>query len=491
MSASQGPQAKAEERDSAVATMHWIASQQTGRQPVLLVTLLLTLASLVAARPTQERCQMENKTYGVGETWQIGPFCASCTCLEGGQIGCKAPTCPSIDCEEPRQTKGQCCPTCDNPPTSPFTTPDEELTSDLLLSSGCDYLDGHYEVGEAFASNRSGLKTNSDDQCVLCHCMESGEVLCVLQTCLPRPGCSRMVRVSEDCCPVCADELSSEGGDCAMPSGQRMRNGSSWQPTIEQIGVVACVTCTCLDGEISCERLDCPEDSALPCSDPRHQKGKCCKTCPGQQKALEIANRGRGKGEKGGKGSPSKKNKTKSQNSRPEKRKRKKKRKCRHLKDQEKKKCRKRLKKLKKRRRKSRKLSDMRLEAILGRLCLHDDTERLVYRSKGDNSESLYFDEHKENKIEQLHWVIRKGKIQRTDRKVILDPREVRRNVRVREILGTASAKDIKRFKRRLDRRQTRCTKKCRRKLLDKAVKKLKLRPLDLNKTCSGRSPNN
>ncbi|GFR63174.1 chordin protein 2 [Elysia marginata] len=366
----------------------------------------------------------------------------------------------------------------------------------MLPITGCDYLDNHYEVGEAFPSNRSGVNTNSDDQCVLCHCMQSGEVRCVLQTCMPRSGCSRMIRVADDCCPVCAD--------CATPSGQRMRNGSSWQPTIPQIGLVECVTCTCMDGKIECERQNCPEDSSLPCQDPRHQQGECCKTCPGRHKALEIAMNGVGAGGAGGGrrggggkgstkgGSGSKTGRKKDRKRRPGKGKRKKKGRCRHLKDQEKKKCRRR----QKRRRKNRKSSgkrmkfkpDMRVHTVLARLCLHDDTTRLVYRGKGDNFETLYFDGRQENRIEQLYWLIRKGKIQRTDRKLILDPGEVRRTVRVGEVLGTATEKDIKRFKRRLERRQKRCKKKCRRKWLDKTIEKLKLLPLDLSKSCGGRN---
>ncbi|RUS84449.1 hypothetical protein EGW08_007833, partial [Elysia chlorotica] len=92
----------------------------------------------------------------------------------------------------------------------------------------------------------------------------------------------------------------------------------------------------------------------------------------------------------------SRKNKIKIRDGRPGMGKKKKKRKCRHLKDQEKKKCRRRLKRLKKR-----------LSAMMGRLCLHDDDAFLVYRHKGENFESIYFDAFKEKRIEPLLWVIR------------------------------------------------------------------------------------
>ncbi|BFZ00302.1 hypothetical protein BsWGS_03341 [Bradybaena similaris] len=431
-----------------------------------------------SVRPTfsdfKETCTLGDEHYAVGDTWhpKLLPFgentCVNCTCLTGGDVRCSGMDCPKPKCEEPRIVVGQCCPTCD--------VQREETGSQVNEQPGCEFYGHHHEDGDVFPSNKTALKPKHGNQCVLCACYR-GDVICHLKTCLPNNKCQKAMRVDDDCCLHCQDVSSVkdhtkfishnmnqtlEEGDCLYATG-RQKNGTTWKPVIGQYGEMKCIVCTCFNGHINCERLHCPEESELKCNSSELDPDECCKQCTTQVKydnkqlteAKTCTTDSTNKNDKkhcSRKQQSSRKSRTRNKN----------------------------------RNKQGRRIfqAEMRLNDVLHKLCLPDKAQHLVYHTKGNNLESLVFDWTSHNTLEYISWTIRKGKLQNTERKTVSDPGEYRRNITVAELLGAVHKKNMKSFFKHLERKQRQCKKKCKRKILDRAIKRLKIQELDLTKSC-------
>jgi len=56
-------------------------------------------------------------------------------------------------------------------------------------------------------------------------------------------------------------------------------HGSTWHPVIGPFGMMECVTCKCIKGQIDCGRLKCPPKKEMPCAKPVKVEGHCCPIC--------------------------------------------------------------------------------------------------------------------------------------------------------------------------------------------------------------------
>ncbi|XP_059177867.1 chordin-like protein 2 [Physella acuta] len=367
--------------------------------------------------------------------------------FNGGELHCVHPECPKPTCDEPRIIKGQCCQTCDEfGPDSPVREGPKP--------SGCDLEWGHYDHLDVFPSNRTALKPKPG-QCVLCLCYDS-KLICHLKTCQPTLKCPNLVEMDDDCCMHCdvtdagtpgnSAKTKQSSGDCVSSTSEVHANGSTWNPVIFSFGEVKlkggggevkCVQCRCLNGIIDCYRLQCPEESTLKCDNPQPDPDGCCKECP-TEKHRQVKD---GKIRKGA----NKKKPTKGSS-------------------------------------KPIFSTSMSLNDVIGKLCLPKGAERVVYYTKGDNFLTLAFDDPKKNLIEQMHWVIKRGRVQSSVNKKVTDTVGYRKKTTVADILGVIDKKNLKRFLRRLEKRQGSCPKKCRRKLVENAIKKMPVKTLDLKK---------
>ncbi|CAG5125908.1 unnamed protein product [Candidula unifasciata] len=409
--------------------------------------LICLLAS--SFRPTisdiKEICTLGDEHYGVGDTWhpKLLPFgdnpCVNCTCLRGGEVMCNGMDCPKPKCEEPRIVVGQCCPTCE-------VQMEDENRSQVKEGPGCQFYGHLYEDGDVFPSNKTALKPKHSNQCVLCACYR-GDVICHLKTCLPNHKCQKTMKVDDDCCLHCQDVTSLRGhtklishnqnqtleaGDCLSATG-RQKNGTRWKPVIGQYGEMKCIVCSCLNGHINCERLHCPKLSDLNCTSSGIPADECCNQCVtdvkyNDKELTETTDCSKGSRDRNNKKlCPRKKQSSRKSRTRNKNR-------TKH----------------------GRRifLAEMQLNDVVSKLCLPEKSQHLVYHTRGNNLESLAFDWKSHNSLEYIQWTVRKGKIQNTERKTVLDPVEYRRNITVADILGAVQRKNIKTFFKQLDRRQ-------------------------------------
>uniref|UniRef100_A0A0B7A7Y1 VWFC domain-containing protein n=1 Tax=Arion vulgaris TaxID=1028688 RepID=A0A0B7A7Y1_9EUPU len=353
----------------------------------------------------------------------------------------------------------------------------EDKRIDVTDQPGCEFHGSHYEDGDIFPSNKTALKPKHSNQCVLCACYR-GHVICHLKTCLSTLTCQKTMKVDDDCCLQCEQAPSLEDftklisdnmnhtleeGDCLLTTG-RQRNGTTWKPVIGQYGEMKCIICACINGQINCGRLQCPEHSDVKCDSSKVDPTGCCKQCTQKSKQ-----------------------KTQTENEED---------KCLQTtsdNNQQKKHCMGKLKPSRNKRNRKKNVTEngrvlfqaeMHLNEVLHKLCIGDKSRHLVYHTRTNHFEALAIDLRNEQKIEQIYWTIRKGKFQTTERKYVLDPEEYRRNITVGDILGTVQKKDVKGFLRRLDKAQQKCKRKCKRKMLDKAIKRLRVQDVDLTKSC-------
>ncbi|XP_076445181.1 protein kinase C-binding protein NELL1-like isoform X2 [Babylonia areolata] len=105
------------------------------------------------------------------------------------------------------------------------------------------------------------------DKCSVCRC-RNGTVECRNVEC-PPAECKNPVYRDGECCPVCLT-------NCYY-SGKYYDHGEGLSPRV-------CVTCTCENGQMVCERLD-PEESCPPLNCPASERlqiqGQCCPVCKG------------------------------------------------------------------------------------------------------------------------------------------------------------------------------------------------------------------
>ncbi|XP_071159124.1 chordin-like protein 1 isoform X7 [Mytilus edulis] len=228
---------------------------------IWMLTVLILLISGKFLETVESSCTLNNQQYSEGEKWnpklQIGSNCVECTCIKE-EVKCVTTVqCPPVECDNPKTDPRMCCPVC-------------EVDIDIKNKGGkngkeCSYHGKKYSHGDIFPSNSSGIIPTSKKQCVNCACT-NGNVLCHLKTCnIPR-GCSRLIPEKYDCCPKCADCVAHDGVH---------RNSTEWKPIVNGV-LMPCVTCKCLNGEVICERKECPK---LKCKRKRKPKGECCQVC--------------------------------------------------------------------------------------------------------------------------------------------------------------------------------------------------------------------
>ncbi|KAK3097854.1 hypothetical protein FSP39_013843 [Pinctada imbricata] len=144
--------------------------------------------------------------------------------VQGGRVECSNTVCPAVTCRYPVQLLGQCCPSCD---------------------AGCMYNDRIYENGQSFAPA----------QCEQCRCSR-GDVTCGRVRCPDLGACQSMATPRGECCPVCMD-----CGEYA--------NATQWSQS-------PCQRCSCINGVVKCEQIQCP---AVTCKNPHTPDGQCCPQC--------------------------------------------------------------------------------------------------------------------------------------------------------------------------------------------------------------------
>ena len=182
----------------------------------------------------QEGCYDEEKNhYEEGENWNTDA-CTTCFC-ESGDIVCASIMCMEPYCDNPIYSDDTCCPTC----------PIEE---------GC------YDETETYFNHGEEWKA---DDCTFCFC-EQGDVICAIVDCA-QPNCENPIYKEGECCPICPDETS-----CFDESGAYYENGMEWS-------LDDCTFCFCEQGDILCEALACQEPN---CENPIYTDGQCCPTCP-------------------------------------------------------------------------------------------------------------------------------------------------------------------------------------------------------------------
>lgn len=183
-----------------------------------------------------DACEYDGATYQVGESFDAGDGCNTCSCTEGGQVACTAIACvacedPSPECPQPGAPNcsaeaicdlnggWQCIIKCDEctggPP--PCAAPPMGCTMDgpvcvngnwqcgaIKCPEGCFYGGEVHAFGEVFADF---------DGCNQCTCFEDGTVGCTDQAC---PTCGTeppMCQVPDPSCtayPVCTDGTNWE-----------------------------------------------------------------------------------------------------------------------------------------------------------------------------------------------------------------------------------------------------------------------------------------
>ncbi|XP_033760467.1 uncharacterized protein LOC117342422 isoform X2 [Pecten maximus] len=230
----------------------------------------------------ESTCKLGRANYADGDVWKFNE-CVNCTC-NGTRVECVKELCPTPTCTEPKIVPGVCCPFCE-------VEPDDNGETDNG-GQGCEYDGTSYTDGEVFTSNSTGIILNADNQCINCICTK-GDVLCYLKTCNIPKKCKKWLNHSDNCCPQCADDVNASLDensssvdieqkaeyDCLDSEGAIHENGSEWRPQVSN-----CVTCSCLNGEIDCQKLACPADHLLPCKNPRRRGNSCCKSCRRKKK---------------------------------------------------------------------------------------------------------------------------------------------------------------------------------------------------------------
>ncbi|XP_029952600.1 kielin/chordin-like protein [Salarias fasciatus] len=178
--------------------------------------------------PSCDGCHFEGVTYAEGQTVRGGDKgCQDCTCSRGEMV-CTSRTCPDVSCQHP-SWDGCSCKVCD----------------------GCNF-----ERRECFNGERF---PHPEDHCQLCSCLNGG-VVCAHKPC-PSVSCRHPVIPPGECCPVCT-------GICSY-QGEQHQPGSTFISPSDP-----CSTCSCVNGDVSCQRRQCPVQCAHPVP-----SDHCCPIC--------------------------------------------------------------------------------------------------------------------------------------------------------------------------------------------------------------------
>ncbi|CAM5086109.1 unnamed protein product [Eretmochelys imbricata] len=176
--------------------------------------LLARVKSLERCECRRPACVWEGTRQEDGATWDKDA-CTACICLQG-EVRCSA-----------RQDRPQCL--------------------------GCSYAGQLYSNGDAFAR----------DTCTTCRC-RAGTVRCQETVC-PELSCLERETLAGQCCPTCRPGCEYDG--------QRYQDGDVFLATSNP-----CMNCSCLDGNVQCLRLVCPQ---LHCATQEELPGACCPHCQG------------------------------------------------------------------------------------------------------------------------------------------------------------------------------------------------------------------
>ncbi|XP_042323727.1 kielin/chordin-like protein [Sceloporus undulatus] len=183
-----------------------------------------------ACCPACDGCRYEGQDYANGQTFTSSSDpCKRCSCLRGNVL-CVPVVCPQTLCTNPSRMPGQCCSQC----------------------PVCQHAGQEYPEGSQWLS--------SLDPCQQCSC-QNGKTTCEAVPC-EETLCSHPAPGPGQCCPLCHDCLFE---------GERYAHGEAFKPE-------SCLQCTCQDGNVRCEMIQCPPTS---CSHPVTEPGVCCPRCKG------------------------------------------------------------------------------------------------------------------------------------------------------------------------------------------------------------------
>ncbi|XP_060033003.1 protein kinase C-binding protein NELL1 isoform X2 [Erinaceus europaeus] len=134
------------------------------------------------------------------------------------------------------------------------------------LAGGFDCLCASGSSCSGDCPHEGGLRRNgqvwtlNDDRCSLCSCKD-GKIFCRRTAC----DCQNP-SVDLFCCPECDTRVTSQ---CLDQDGHKFyRSGDSWTQNCQQ--------CRCLEGEVDCWPLTCPD---LSCEYTAMSEGECCPRC--------------------------------------------------------------------------------------------------------------------------------------------------------------------------------------------------------------------
>ena len=189
-----------------------------------------------------------------GEIFSPDP-CMECIC-NTGTLNCTQKTCPKLKCrfsEYEGYFNGACCKSC-----IPRAGPDPYPT--------CRY---------------GNFYTDPSNPCLSCTC-HYGRTACVDTSgiCEDLSGCSNVVKVNGQCCPICNDTTTTSGSqnvsnqfaECTTSTGDKHKEGESWSEE-------SCKTCTCASGVVSCTEEVCPDITCRWNEVKKIPLGKCCPYC--------------------------------------------------------------------------------------------------------------------------------------------------------------------------------------------------------------------
>ncbi|XP_065837394.1 kielin/chordin-like protein [Oscarella lobularis] len=156
--------------------------------------------------------------------------CSTCSCSYGN-ISCLPSPCPEISCDETILLPGSCCPIC-----RPI----------------CIYEGIRYNDGDSFVP--------ASNSCLSCSCR------------------GRTVNCSTLPCLVCSHPAPKGRDECCDHCGPCVYEGTLHSDKTTFISTSdPCQMCSCKDGNVVCNSIDCPD---LSCRNPVSKPGQCCQECP-------------------------------------------------------------------------------------------------------------------------------------------------------------------------------------------------------------------
>ncbi|KAL3884246.1 hypothetical protein ACJMK2_030464 [Sinanodonta woodiana] len=183
--------------------------------------------------PVCEGCTYLRRKFRNGQKFVPpgGDACKICVC-RNGSIDCRNMDCPEVNCVNPVQVPGHCCPVC---------------------PMACTVMGIEYRDGQTFMDPMR--------KCSVCTCF-MGEIHCKAMDCNATQRCSHATPAPGDCCPTCL---------MCQVDGQQYLNGQTVTAPNDP-----CQECTCRNGTVSCVSTRC---LPLECLDQVYIPGSCCPVC--------------------------------------------------------------------------------------------------------------------------------------------------------------------------------------------------------------------